>query len=566
MTTPAPLHMAGGDVFASREDRTITGLLVPFGEAGATNLGRLTVMAGDIALPADPAIVGLNTDHDRTSPVGRAVALEERTDGIYATYAVARTPEGDAALADALDPNGQRRKLSAEFGPAVIKAGRLVAGHAKLWGSALVPSGAFPSAQVLAADTPDAVATPAAEVAADTTTRLDVEAPVLPTEVAVTTPAGDTGTYLPQPTEPTTQGDANVTATAVSPTVTSVTTVVPSTLTPPVSPALAAHPGYKQVLAAMANFRANPNDHDAHQVLAALSDIKISGVGALPAPGVLQPNWVDEVASGVPYVREYITLGKLGTNITAEGKKGFKVKRGTAEAPVDKFVGDWDGNKADIESGAGFTQPLTSTLKRFALGNDIGREFYDLPGGLTVLDAFLRLVVEDHLRWSDEKALASWIATAGAPVAPKVYPTNYPGALGMLIQGSLAVKRRKADGRRDVPTFAIANEAAFEELAYAAGGEQNLPAFVSLNLSTAGNGTVDGTIKVVQGDTGIEDSASVIVGSDYAIEFDELAGGPLKIDALDIARGGIDKAIHGYLQTFIARPEAVVLVGTADAP
>lgn len=50
-----------------------------------------------------------------------------------------------------------------------------------------------------------------------------------------------------------------------------------------------------------------------------------------------------------------------------------------------------------------------------------------------------------------------------------------------------------------------------------------------------------------------------------AIEFDELPGGPLQIDALELAKGGIDRAVHGYLQKFVVRPEAIVTVGVADA-
>ena len=569
------IEYEGGEVLANLEERTITGLLIPFNEDGRTNLGRFQVEANAIDLPADPSIVSLNTDHERNQVVGRATRLWQEPRGVMATFAIARTPEGDAALADATNPQGKRRKLSGEFGPAIIKAGKLVAGHARLWGSALVTAGAFPSAQVLAADTPEtnltapAVTLDSRPFTPDENGDITIDAAELPTTVTVNPPEGDAVTYEPTaaPAEATTnpEGASTVTATVLAGAQAPAT--VPNTLGSATAQTLARPADLRQVFAAIANFKNDPTSMEARQVLAALTDIKISGSGALPAAGVLQTNWVGQLNQGVPYVREYITLGKLGTDITAAGKKGFKARRGTASTPLDKFDGTWAGNKAAVNSYNGFTTTVESTRRAFAIAEDIAREFYDLPGGLEVIEAFLRLIVEDYHRQSDEWALADWITAAGTPIAPTTasYPANYPGALGQLIQGILAVKMRKADGRRDVPTFAIANELAFAELAYAAGGDQNLPAFVNIAISTNSTGTVDGNVQIVQGSTGIADTSSVIVGANYAIEFDELAGGPLHIDALDIAKGGIDKAVHGYLQTFAVRTEAVVLVGTADA-
>jgi hypothetical protein len=132
----------------------------------------------------------------------------------------------------------------------------------------------------------------------------------------------------------------------------------------------------------------------------------------------------------------------------------------------------------------------------------------------------------------------------------------------MVIQGILAVKAKKSDGRRDVPTFIIANELAFKELIYTP--KDLIPEFVNFTASTDWQGSGDGLVLVV-GDTGITSTPSVIVGSGKAVEFDELPGGPLRIDALDLAKGGIDRAIHGYLQVFVVREEAVVHIGKADA-
>jgi hypothetical protein len=561
------IQFQGGDILANLEARTITGLLIPYNEIGNTNVGRFMVEAGSVAIPADPSVVSINLDHDRSQNVGRAIRIWEEPAGIMATFEIAKTPEGDAHLADAISPTGKRRKLSGEFGPAMIKAGKLVAGYARLWGSGAVGAGAFPSAMVLAQDTPDQVAasiledlTPDplnVEFGPDENGNLTIALGVdeFPTDITVTTPAGDSATYTnPEESEST-----------VPPTPASALAGAPAAPTTPLVISDRA-PDLRQIFAAIAGVKADPSSEDARNVLAALTDIKLAAANSLGAGAEIPPNWVGQLQQGAAYVREYITLGRLGTNITATGKKGFRVHRGTKAAPVDKFDGSWAGDKAAVNSYPGWAETATSTLKKFGIGEDIAREFYDLPGGAEVVEAFLSLIVEDHLRWSDDAALAAWIAAAGAPIAPQVYPDvdghDYAGAMGMAIQGILRVKRRKADGRRDVPTFIIANEMAYEEMLYTP--KDLIPEFVTFNVNTDSEGTADGRIKIVQGDTGIEGSSSVIVGADYAIEFDEIAGGPLKIDALDIARGGIDKAVHGYLQTFPVRTEAVVHIGTAD--
>lgn len=567
------IEIEGGEVLASLEDRTITGLLVPYNEVGRTNVGMFEVQAGVLELPADPSVVTLNIDHDRYQPVGRATRVWEEPRGVMATFAIASTPAGDAALADARDPNGKRRRLSGEFRTG-IKAGKATGGP--LAAGALVERGAFASAMVLAADTPE-VADPAPEESSSSryVTRftdadgVEWERRSESTSTTTITKVGEAESPAEEQSNP--EGESDVTATAI-----------PATQIPggTVTPRVPGNPTAREVFASIAAFKANPSDTAARDVLAALADIKISGNGSLPTgangtPSIIQPNWVGQLYQGVEYVREYITLGKVGTDISVEGKKGFTLHRragttGTTELDLlpANATATWAGNKAELSGYSGFTQTKQSSRRNFALGNDIAREWYDLPGGAEYVEAFLRLLIEHYYFWSDTYAAADWITAAGTPIAPATaeFSDKYPAAMGMIIQGILQVKKRKgASKRRDVPTFAILNEAAYTDLAYAAGGAENLPAFVEFRVSTDSEGTAD-RVQLVQGDTGIEDTPSVIVGARQAIEFDELPGaGPLQINALDLAHGGIDRAVHGYLQTFRVRDEAVVLVGTPDA-
>ena len=573
------IQIEGGEVLASHDDRTITGLVLPYGERGRTNVGQITVDPGIIRIPVDPGVVGRNVDHDRYDPRGYATRLWETDAGIMASLTFGRTPEGDAALADARNPNGKRRRLSGEFRTG-IKNGKATGGM--LSGVALVERGAFPSAMVLAADTPgedeDENTDPAAagETVAEAHTDDTYTDPdgrtwtrVYDSEtVETTTGTQTTTTIIETQTDPITdaapdQEETSVTASAI----------VPATQRggAPTSPAERTAekdgPTTADVMAAFAAVRfphltGNAVD-DAEGVLAALSDITTD----LVAGGdVARPNWLGKLYQGIPYEREYIVLGVLGTDISLGGKQGYTLHRGTDTTPVNHLGKEWAGNKTPISSGVGFTKGQTSSLLKWAFGADIAREFFDLPGAEEAIESFFLLILEDHLIWSDTKALETWRTVAGLPIAAKTYPGvdghDYGSALGMVIQGILAVKAKKADGRRDTPTFIIANELAYEELVYTP--KDLVPEFVNFTASTDWQGSGDGLVLVV-GDTGITSTPSVIVGAGKAVEFDELPGGPLKIDALDLAKGGVDRAIHGYLQVFIVRGEAVVHIGTADA-
>lgn len=563
------VHIEGGQVLANLEDRTLTARLIPFNEEGRTNVGRFMVEAGTVDISesvADPSIIGLNLDHVQWNGVGRATRVWEQPDGVYASWSVAKTPAGDAALADAVSPAGRRKRVSAEFGPVMIRAGKLVAGHARLWGSALVEQGAFPSAMVLATDTPD----PDEQTPAGTTTTEGATVPEPIAPVVEAAPVAPVAPAAPQaPAAPAAAPIEQVLAAAVAP-------VLPVPTTTPGAPVAArvVEDEAAQVFAAIAALKFDKTDAAAMQVLAAIADITVSGTNTLPGSGVARPNWLGKLYQGIPYVREYIQLGNLGTDISLAGKLGMRVARGTSAAsPLPPQDGTWAGNKQAINGYRGASDTLGSLLYRFAVGNDIDRQFYDLPGGAEVIEEFLALIVEDYLWWSDRLAREAFLDLGGAPVAPVSYPpiygTNGTTAVAMLIQGILAVRKRKADGRRDQPTFAIMNDKAFEQIAYAAGGDQNLPEFITialgaLDLPQSEIGSASNVV-VVNGDTGITGTPSVLVGSKMGVDFDEIPGGPLKIDAIDLAKGGIDKATHGYLQVFKKRPEAFVHIGTADA-
>lgn len=540
------IQIDAGVLTASLDDRTVTGLLVPYGEPGATNLGRMTVMAGAFKVPADLTGMSLNIEHDRTKIVGSPTSIRETPEGIVGTFRIAATPEGDQALADVA--SGKRRHLSVEASDLKIKNGQVVDG--RLFAAALVERPAFPSATLLAS----AVDTLLAEEVSATTTEeeyvdengvtwrrvtaeaVDVEtSPEGETTTTTTTVVEETQTPAEAPAEP--QEEAPVGN-------------VPSNTLTAAAAAAPDQPTLSGVLSIIDRVRKGSLEGDT--LLAALSDIKISGSGALPAAGVLQPNWLGELWSGRQYQRRYMPLIGNGT-IRALDEKGF------ALSTSSELVSTWAGNKAEISSGTATTSVVSATLQRWGWAADIAREFFDLPGGEEVIDAMLRAVANSYARVTDNWTLAQIVTAATANItAPDTYPTDYPEALGQLIQGITAV-----EDAGDTPTFAVVNAAAWSELIYTP--KDQIPEFINISVSTTGEGVADGRVRVVKGAIGIDDTPATLVGARTAAHVNELAGAsPLQLDALDIAKGGVDRAVVGYTQYMNDYSDALVLIGTAD--
>lgn len=546
MTT---IQIDAGTLTASLEERTVTGLLVPYGEPGATNLGKMTVLAGALKVPVDLGGMSLNIEHDRTQIVGHPTSIRETPAGIVGTFRIAATPEGDRALQDVA--SGKRRYLSVEASDLKIRNGQAVDG--RLFAAALVERPAFPSATLLAS----IVDTLLAEEVSTTTneeeyvdengvtwrrvTDSSVDVATSPegaTTTITTTVVEETQTPADLPVDPI-QEEAPV------------GNVPSNTLTAASAAATSTQPTLGRVLSIIDGVRSGSLEGDT--LLAALSDIKISGSGALPATGVLQPNWLGELWGGRRYTRRYMPLISNGT-IRALDEKGFRL------SPDAELVQTWAGNKAEIGSGGASTELVTSTLAKWAWAADIAREFFDLPGGEEVIAAMLRAVADSYARVTDLWTLSQLVTSGAANLtAAATYPTDYPSALGQLIQGITAV-----EDAGDTPSFAIVNATAWSELIYTP--KDQVPEFINISVSTTGEGVADGRVRVVKGDIGISGTAASLVGSAAAAHVNEMAGAsPLQLDALDIAKGGVDRAVVGYTQYMNDYTNGLVLVGTAPA-
>lgn len=100
---------APGPIVASPSARTIEGIVVPYGPAGATSGGRVTFAAGSLRI-SDPKRVKLLIEHDQGRSIGYGVEFAERPEGLWGRFHVPEGAEGDQALAQAA--NGVRDAFS----------------------------------------------------------------------------------------------------------------------------------------------------------------------------------------------------------------------------------------------------------------------------------------------------------------------------------------------------------------------------------------------------------------------------------------------------------------------
>jgi len=535
-------YIEAGSLSASLADRVVTGLLLPFGEVGRTNLGRFTIAGpGIITIPDDVSVLQANLEHDQYEPVARFLTTTETSAGIVASFQIGRNPEGDALLAEIEQgaKTGRLKSLSAEVKNMVIKAGKAIAGT--LTGAAFVNKGAFPSARLAAADTVD-------EEILD---RIDEE-------LGEQQPA-DLPLMPELTTDEYTDEDGNVWNRTISRTKTALDGVVTIeeiiTLSPieldvqpnpvePEAPDMLTPLAAARVPAALRNpRRAAPQPSSlkasdifqmiasAHRtreprLMAALEDVAITGSGQVGTATVV-PQYVGELWSGRRFQRKIIP-NLASAELTSTNVIGWRF----TTKPV---VATWTGNKADVPSNAPVAESYTVPLQRFAGAWDIAREFVDF-GQVDVIASMLGYAVDSYARQSDLYVLNAALTAAGDGTPVGTVPAGISPALVKLVEGALAIIEN-ADA---LPTFAIVASDVYRELALV----QTNNALEFLNMSL---GLEEGDLagfRIIPSAT--LDAGDVLVGNRDAIKVHELAGSPIRVNALDIVKGGVDEAVFGY--------------------
>lgn len=526
-----------GTLTANLEDRIVTGLLLPYGEECRSNLGKFTFEAGVVTIPTDLSGMSFNVEHARENVIGRPVSLTDTKAGVVASFSIAKTEEGNTALADIA--SGKRKHLSAEVSGVKIKDGKGIAG--RLFAAALVEHPAFPSATLLAAafDTVDP-AVPA-DVPAEPTIltpdengNLAVASSATPESVTVAAEGSETiftsEDQTPKEGAPVAEATAPATLTATR---TESVTNLPSLFN---ILAQSVKTGDKTLLAGI-----EKEIDGAESLFAALSDIKMTGTSTV-GTNIVQPQFLGELWSGRAYQRKVIPL--LGSGVlTSNEVKGW---RWTTEPEVSV----WAGNKAAVPSNIPATEAYSVQVQRIAGAHDIAREFRDF-GVSEFWASYFAAMTESYSKVSDRYVFDQLVAASTGITAGTV-PTGTDSGLVSIVDGALSVLN--AEG---TPSFALVAPDVWRGLLFTQ--DQDKLAFLNASL-----GLEEGSItnfKVVP-HKGLA-AGKVLVGDRNAAAVHELGGSPIRVEGLDLVKGGIDPALFGYVAVPVHKAAALALVTPA---
>lgn len=536
----ADVQIESGTVYARVADRIVSGLLLPYGEQGSTNIGKFSIAPGAVEIPSDPEIVTLNVQHDREEPVGRATELIDTPAGIVGTFRIANTPEGDTVLAEI--ENGTRTKLSAEVKNVVIRARQAVAGS--LFGAAVVEQGAFPSASLLAEFAQDTLAAEILDVIPNPEGNVEeIVVNDLPDKVIVdvVNPDGTTEateyvadvTANPNPNE----GVPNMgVATA------------PDTLqahnAAPVSESFskvvaqlgsAAKSGSRSLFAEIAK---RDDAKAVTSLFAALTDVEFDSTGSAGI-NTAQPQWIGELWTGRTYERKFIPLIGSGS-LSALTMQAWRWT-------TKPTVAAWTGNKSAVPSNTPATESYEVTAQRYAGAHDWAREFRDF-GRTDVIESALRGMVESYAKVTD---LATLDALLDGATTVEAGSATTQVAWNRLMDGVEAILPVAT------PTFAIIAQDLYRELLLTTSNDALAYLNASLGLES-GNGAGFQIIPST-----ILSAGNVLVGSREAATSYELAGSPIRAEATDMVLGGFDIGMFGYHTTAINNADALALVAPA---
>lgn len=519
--------------------RELEYLILPFGEAGSTNLGAVTASAGTLTLPSDPSQLLFNEEHDATRPLGRGVSISETARGIVARFRVAKTTRGDDVLIEAAE--GLRTGASVEIDDPVIRAGRLVSGV--LTAVAAVVKPAFPSAQLVAADCGDLPITTGGSM---TSTKA---------QVALT--AGAAEDLVTAVEELTTETVEEIVDPAV----------VETTPAPEAAPAVTA--ARAPLGSQKPQLKATDRKHDVKSVaqmlaraaadsggagrmtpklIAVLSEITSADVLDIAAPDSFE----GKIWEGSDYERMHTDL-VANEGLSSIKYRGWKWKKaaGVDMAPTMAIYGGFPATPPsnDVEAIEHTWEPGL-----IAWAGQLDRKYRDFSDA-AFWEAFFKSIATSYGKVTDNDVILTELTTAATDIAlvGASQPAGVPEGIWKLVKGIRAVIKY------GMPTGARLHTDLWEEIMYTP-QDQVLP-YLQLALGVKDGQALNFTIKP---DEEVLAEGDVLVVVKQAATFRELPGAsPIRVDAEIISKGGIEQGVFGYAGLEVNEPRAIALVNTA---
>ena len=497
-------------------ERGLSGVCLLFGPVGNSSAGKTRFMPGSLRLPADMSRVKLLLDHDATDPLGYLTDAEVTDEQFVGTFTVADGPRGDLALAQATDKRRDGLSVGCQIDDWRFEGDVVVIKAATLTEVSLVTIPAFTDARIT-----QVRAAREAETIVDRKLLVTCSNPDAAGDEQETTP---TDTPTPAPAPPAEfDGGTTLSAAAAAPFVT------------------APRGGLNLRGLASRTVQHLQAGQPAASLTAALADVVPAGH---PNLGPNKPTYVDELWQASAVTRPLIDV--IGTSrLTSLKLQGFKWVN-TAE--VDRYA----GNKTEIPSGPITRTPAEKSAQRFAGGWDIDRAFVDLPGGEDFLSEVFKQATDDY-RLKSEAYVAEQILAEGQ-VVDTPDTTTVPQVLSTLGQqfGALGANLNFVQMSTDYWTK-------FVDMG-ASAAPWWLQKLGTINLGTQG-GEVGGLSFRVNPSL---PAATVVAGDRRAVRIAEVDP-PIRVQAIDLPRGGVDLGVFGYIAAMVVDPRAVLVLQPAGA-
>jgi hypothetical protein len=515
MTT---ITTAGTLLASDLTNRILSYLLLPFGEPGRTSAGTVIASPGTLTLPSDPATLVANDEHDYKKPMGRFMSLEETPEGIKASVKVFATRAGDDLLLEAAEK--VKTGISVEISSPVIRAGKLLAGV--LDGAGFCVRPAFPSAQLTASDT--------GELAGEDD---DVDAAQTPAVPPVVPDEDGEESVLTE------EEKAAAIAAAEE-------AKLSAAATPPAAP--------KNLLAHLADLagKAKPAAAPAKPVVTLEQmTAALFGMGGVTDPALKAaafdvitqtdmfdptsvPQYLDELAQARTYRAVYSPLFAPAP-LTGMEIEGWHIEKKPTVVEWDPAFSGTSPNETmnDIGTSEVTFKKESYTAKRIAGGNRFDRIHVDFPNP-RAMSAFVREQDQAIVERLDILSKAQFLSLA---VEKEATGTDAADVWAKLIFG---VAHALKFG---LPDYAVIGNDIWRQL-------KNTAKIDAREFLAAELGLEEGSLNgfgIVPAD--IDDTAMdgrLFVGSKQACALHTPPGSVVRVDALELQKGALDKAVFGY--------------------
>jgi hypothetical protein len=398
--------------------RIISGKIVPFGTPGMTSAGSVIFERGSIQVP-NVSKIKLLAQHEQTASgvIGRAQSITEAADGMYATFKVSASRDGENFLIKAAEGLLDGLSVGVEvLASSERKDGTMVVTASRLNEVSLVETPAFDSARVIdvaAAEADEEEISETVEVTEVPETQTESEASVSENTAAATT-------------------EAAATADASRPTITAAAPYTAATTAP------------RHGITSMGRYvehklRASLGDEDSKSWIAAAEDPKVVQAAA-DSIGSTNPAF-----NPIQYLKEFVTNTNFGAPARDAVSRGVLPASGmtfqipslvtpSQTAPVVAAVAE-SGTIGETGMTSAY---LTGTVSKYAGAQTVTLELLERSNPV-FFDELTKQMELAYLKSIDAAILAGLVS--GGTVGTKNYTANSAGIIDFVsTESALAYK------------------------------------------------------------------------------------------------------------------------------